>query len=132
MRAAYGAAVVVPKPFAVVAGGIAGAAGRWLVFSLIDRPTIALFIVNSVGCIVLGAVALSAGRDRGEHSLWLGVGFCGAFTTFSTFSVAIAERMDDGHWLSAGGVLTSGLALGIGAMFVGRLIGRATAGIRTK
>lgn len=132
MPAAYGAAVVVPKPFAVVAGGITGAAGRWLVFLLIDRPMIALVIVNTVGCIVLGAVALSAWRDRGDYSLWLGVGFCGAFTTFSTFSVAIAERMDDGQWLSAGGVLTSGLALGIGAMFVGRMIGRTTVGGRTQ
>ena len=77
----------------VGAGGIAGAAGRHLLGERIDERTADTLAVNVLGSLALGLL-LGLGLDGGAL-LALGTGFCGAFTTFSTFAfetVRLAER----------------------------------------
>lgn len=79
----------------VACGGAAGAIARWLTTeALPDDSTSAgwaVFIVNVVGALILGALleALTrAGEDVGVRQrlrLAVGTGFCGAFTTYSSF-----------------------------------------------
>jgi CrcB protein len=66
----------------VVLGASAGAPARLLVSrSLIaERGTL---VVNVLGSLLLG---LFAGLSASSYAL-LGIGFCGAFTTYSTFAV---------------------------------------------
>lgn len=72
--------------FLVGLGGIGGAVGRYLVGRLIDRSDIPLatFVVNVTGSVALGAILAAPVPEW--VVLVLGVGFCGAFTTFSAFS----------------------------------------------
>ncbi|WP_245631949.1 fluoride efflux transporter CrcB [Alicyclobacillus ferrooxydans] len=77
-------------------GGSLGAAARYLVgrwaelrYSFFRFP-IGTLLVNVTGSFLLGLITRSAGLLLPHYalmlSLFLGVGFCGAYTTFSTFS----------------------------------------------
>jgi fluoride exporter len=79
------------------------------------------FLVNVVGCAVLGAVAGSRTLPTEVVSL-VGTGFCGGLTTYSTFSwesLRLAEEGD--RWRSAAYVLGS-TAVGLGAAALGWLL----------
>ncbi len=76
-------------------GGVAGALARYLLGERIDAWTIDTLAVNVLGSLALGAV-LSA--PVGESiALAAGTGFCGAFTTFSTFAFETVRRYEDGE-----------------------------------
>jgi CrcB protein len=83
-------------PFLLVGiGGILGAVTRHLVGERIDTRTLDTLAVNVVGSFVLG-VLLAVPVDDSLLALF-GTGFCGAFTTFSTFAfetVRLAETGD--------------------------------------
>ncbi len=71
----------------VVLGGAAGAVVRHLVGRWLGAPR-GTFAVNVAGSFVLGAVLASAGP---QVVALVGVGFCGALTTYSTFALEAAE-----------------------------------------
>jgi CrcB protein len=74
-------------------GGTVGALARFLVDVAVGgrRATLA---VNVLGSVVLGAVAAAPAGDA--TSALVGVGFCGAFTTFSSFAVGVERLVADG------------------------------------
>ncbi|CAN5884152.1 N/A [soil metagenome] len=87
----------------VALGGALGATGRYLVSTFaVERWGVAFpygtLFVNVAGSLLLGVVAGIFARGTGlpdSVRLLVGVGFCGAFTTFSTFAVetvGLAER----------------------------------------
>ncbi|WP_436934661.1 fluoride efflux transporter CrcB [Halovenus marina] len=83
--------------FLVSAGGAFGAVSRHVVGLALDDTSFpwATLVVNAVGSFVLGVVLF--GVTDTELLLLVSVGFCGAFTTFSSFSfqtVALWERGD--------------------------------------
>jgi fluoride exporter len=56
------------------------------------------FFINVSGSIVLGIVAAIC-RDRaGIGFLLFGTGFCGGYTTFSTFSLEVIEHLQRNRW----------------------------------
>ncbi len=58
--------------------------------------------VNLLGCFFLGAVSEFALQHLSIPPDWrigITVGFFGAFTTFSTFSLESARMLEDGDWL---------------------------------
>lgn len=65
--------------------------------------------VNLSGCFALGLVVGAGGGTA------LGVGFLGAYTTFSTWSVQTVALLEEGKWwaagLNVGGSLAAGTAL---------------------
>lgn len=80
----------------VAAGGAIGAIARFGVALAFARPAIgfpyATLAVNSGGCLLLGLIMAWIAHRPGPDSLaseilrlGLGIGFLGAFTTFSTF-----------------------------------------------
>lgn len=77
-------------------GGALGATARQAVHKYVDTdgfPWATLF-VNALGSFILGLVIF--GGVSSELVLLLGVGFCGAFTTFSSFSVQIVDHWERG------------------------------------
>ena len=76
----------------VALGGAVGAAARYAI-SLIPVKTefpILTFITNIVGAVLIGFIVgmISIKQETSQHLiLFLKVGVCGGFTTFSTFSL---------------------------------------------
>lgn len=120
MPAAYGAGVDRRAFIVVAAGGVAGAATRWLTGEIVDDAVVALLLVNTVGTALLGAVSHGVLHSHPTRNLLLGIGFCGGLTTFSTFALHVAVRLDQGRVVDGLGVTGFSLLLGIVAFAAGR------------
>jgi len=59
--------------------------------------------------------------------LLLGVGLLGGFTTFSAFSLEMAQMIERGQGMLAAGYAVASVLLALGALFAGLGIGRAVA-----
>ena len=108
---------------AVGLGGALGAASRYAVGTAIERRALDTFLVNVVGSFVFG-FALGIGLD-GPAMLALVVGFCGAFTTFSSFAVETVGLAEDGD--TAGAVINAGgtLVAALSAVLAGGVVAAA-------
>lgn len=89
----------------VVVGGGLGSLVRHGIVSASSSVTTAVFFLNVVGSLLLGAMTAwvqqpaSNGQNtnhdrRSRWSALGGVGFCGGLTTFSTHMVDVAQRLD--------------------------------------
>lgn len=105
----------------IAAGGLVGALGRAAIATAVPVahrgwPT-ATLTVNLVGSLFLG-VLLTALHERYAAASWarplLGTGFCGGFTTFSTFAVDFTARAGDGRVALAVGYVAVSV---VGALF---------------
>ncbi|MEU6620286.1 fluoride efflux transporter CrcB [Streptomyces litmocidini] len=111
-----------PVVAVVAAGGALGAAARY--GATLARPTPAgafpwtILTVNVTGCLLLGVLmVLLTETTTAPHPLlrpFLGTGFCGGFTTFSTYGLDTQRLLDGGDpargLLYLGGTLLSALA----------------------
>jgi fluoride exporter len=110
----------------VVLGAVIGAPARYLTDLLVQsrhdsKVPWGTFTVNVAGSFVLGLVARLA-TDGGLPSWVLtlvGTGFCGALTTFSTFSYETVRLIDGGAWRTAALNVAASLAVGLGAVALG-------------
>lgn len=113
--------------FYVAIGSALGGVSRYLLGGLVQRmldttfPAGTLFI-NVSGSFLLGAI-LRYAVDTPSLSLevraLLTVGFCGGYTTFSTFSYETVALLKDGEWTRAGLYVAASVLLSVGAMFLG-------------
>ncbi len=113
-------------PLVVAAGAVVGAPTRYVTDVLLTRRTggrfpVGTLTVNGVGSFVLGLV-VGLGLHHGLSASWqaaLGTGFCGALTTYSTFSQESVSLWVDGRRRAAGLNLLGSTALGIGCAAAG-------------
>jgi fluoride exporter len=110
----------------VVLGALVGAPARYLTDLLVQsrhHSTMpwGTFTVNVAGSLVLGVVARLAtdGGLPGWALTLVGTGFCGALTTFSTFSYETVRLVDGGAWRTAALTVAGSLAAGLGAVALG-------------
>jgi len=106
-------------------GGVAGALGRYALGERVETPLVGTLAVNLLGSLLLGA--LVAAPVETSLVLFLGAGFCGAFTTFSSFAfetVRLGEDDETGRAiLNAAGTLAGALAaVSLGAIAAGALL----------
>jgi CrcB protein len=118
----------------IALGGAAGGVARYEVSRALASPSggvpWATFLANTAGCFTL-AVLLVVIADRWPPHRYLrpllGIGFLGAFTTFSTWVVDGDRLVRHEHWAAATGFLLGGLAAGVGATALGLAVGRLAA-----
>lgn len=117
----------------VGAGGALGAIGRYLlstwVYSLAGRAfpwgTLA---VNLLGSLLIGFLSvwlLERVTLSAEMRALLVVGFLGAFTTFSTFSLETLVLLEEGAVVKAGINITASVLTCIFAAWMGTLVAKA-------
>ncbi|KAA9399773.1 fluoride efflux transporter CrcB [Haloarcula sp. CBA1130] len=89
--------VTIEPAHLVGAGGAIGALARHYLTGAVKRETFPLgtLTVNAIGSFVLGLLTFAG--VTGDAALLLGVGACGSFTTFSSFSVETVRLWEDGH-----------------------------------
>jgi CrcB protein len=95
--------VSAPAWVALIVAGAVGAPARYLVDSFVRRRTGAgfpwgTFVVNVSGSLLLGLLTgLGLYHAFPETPrLVLGTGFCGAYTTFSTFTFETVRLLEEG------------------------------------
>ncbi len=108
----------------------AGGVLRYGIQSWMSKPQqspfpLSTFIVNILGCLLIGiffALSQKANLLSPEWRLALLTGFCGGFTTFSTFAfenVALLRSGDYGIFFL---YIVASVVLGIAAVFAGSML----------
>jgi CrcB protein len=119
---------------AVAFGGAFGALSRYGLDTLIEQRTDsvfpwATFAINISGCLAVGFI-ISALVDRRNAPDWLRtglvVGFCGGYTTFSTFAQETYDLIAARDIAIAVASVTASVVLGVLAVLVGVRLGRLT------
>jgi len=111
----------------VVLGAMVGAPLRYLTDRLVQSRHDSLFpwgtfTVNMAGCLVIGALGATG---SGPLYVLLGTGFCGALTTYSTFSYeTVRLAQERAYFYAVTNVLVSVVG-GLGAALLGYTVTRA-------
>ena len=113
-------------------GAVAGANARYwgglaLLRLLGSTLPWATLCINVSGSLVLGVLVGAAARRPDLSEAWVllvGVGFCGAYTTFSTFSVELLGQAQS----RAAGSMAAYVALSVGLGLLAAAAGYALAG----
>ena len=114
--------------------GLAGAAGamaRYGVNRAVGHRAFpwATLSINVAGSFVLGVVLAGPGATRWSATVTtaVGVGFLGAFTTFSTFTYETTDLVRADRTAMAVAYVVSSLVLGLAAAAAGYVVGRQAA-----
>jgi len=113
-------------------GGALGAIGRYLTVVAVNNFTSGhfpwgTFVVNIVGSFLLGLAFVFIVERLPAESLFrtlLMVGFLGAFTTFSTFSLEVVTLVEKGNLVDAGAYVLMSVILCVIATSAAVVIGR--------
>lgn len=117
----------------VLIAGAAGAVARYVLDGAVQSRVGGVFpwgtfVINVTGSLVLGVIAglaLYQGLPGAPRAI-LGTGFCGAYTTFSTFTYESVRLGEEGSRVTAltnvigstlAGVLAAGAGLALAASF---------------
>ena len=110
----------------LAAGGVLGTLaryglGKWIPAQLGTDFPWHTFAINLAGSLVLGFVMRASDTIdlSPETRGFLTVGFCGAFTTFSTFSWETVVMIQQGQWGRAAAYALGSVAAGIACVFLG-------------
>ena len=99
----------------IALGGATGAVCRYLLANWVHglwegRLPVGTLLVNLLGSFAIGIVYVLLVEKQLIHSDWRGVlmvGFLGAFTTFSTFSLETIALLESGHPVHALGYMVA-------------------------
>ena len=119
--------------WAVAAGSAVGGVARFLLGGMLQRVSGTTFpawtlIINVTGSLALGFLMRYLGEGvtvSAEVRALLTVGFCGGYTTFSTFSYETATLFEQGDWRRGSLYVIASVTLALLAMGAGMALARA-------
>ena len=114
----------------VALGGALGSMMRYgvgLALARYEPFPIGTLLANILGSLLIGVCAgMFEGDQKGRPAaLFLMIGFCGGFTTFSAFSLQTLDLMQQQAWLKAGGNVVLSVAGCLLGTWLGFLLGQA-------
>ena len=112
------------------AGGFIGTVARLLIFKYFQTSVSSVFpwstlVVNVLGCLLIGIIYGISEREEifsPDVRLFLTVGICGGFTTFSTFSNDALMLIRQQEWFRFALYASLSLFAGLVAVYLGRLV----------
>jgi fluoride exporter len=118
--------------FYVAIGSALGGVSRYLLGGYIQRALQSDFpagtlLINVSGSLVIGALlqyAVETPSVSPELKALLAIGFCGGYTTFSTFSYETVVLLKDGEWTRAGMYIAGSVLLSLVATIIGFAVAR--------
>ena len=126
--------------WAVAFGAALGGVARYYLASALQQRLGATFpwgtlVVNVSGSLLLGVLiryALATPTVSVEMRALLTTGFCGGYTTFSTYSYETATLLEDGQYGRAGVYALASVIVALGATFAGFVLARELISLRER
>jgi fluoride exporter len=117
----------------IALGAVVGASTRYFLNTLIARDISSAFpygtlLINITGSLVLGFFLIFSTERALLDPRWrllVAVGFCGSYTTFSSYAFESFALMEQGQWLLTGFNIVASNALCLAAVLVGAALARA-------
>ena len=113
-----------PYVYVFIGGGIGSICrfliAQWMPIKAGQIPW-ATFLANLLSCILIGIlVGIMESKLLDEEAKWLLiVGFCGGFSTFSTFSIEIFQLIQNGYFWTAFAYILVSILLCLAGIWLG-------------
>jgi CrcB protein len=120
--------------FAIAAGGALGSVARYLIGTIVTARAPgfpwATLAINVTGSLLFAVFAAALAGQALSPALRAGLttGFCGGYTTFSTFSYETLTLVEQGSYTRAGAYAAASVALSLLAAVLGLALGRGLRG----
>jgi len=116
----------------IALGAVVGAAARYFVSTQIARHFSTTFpygtlLINITGSLVLGFFLVYSAERVLLDPRWrllVAIGFCGSYTTFSSYAFESFALMEQGQWLLTGANIVASNALCLAAALAGAALAR--------
>lgn len=117
----------------IALGAIVGASGRYFVSGVVSKAIPSSFpygtlLINVSGSLVLGFFLVWTTERVLADPRWrllIAIGFCGSFTTFSSYAFETFGLFEQGQWLLTGLNIVASNLLCLASVFAGAALARS-------